>query len=440
LPEVLERWKESISSGVRFDMVFPLRGADGILRPFLTRANPVINASGQLIQWFGTNTDITDQVRMEAELRENDQRKDEFLAMLAHELRNPLGAISSVIQLAQATRNPELLAQFSETIQRQVIHLTRLIDDLLDVSRITQGKIDLKKTTVDLRTVINHAVELVHPIISAKNHQLTIAVPNSSVRFVADATRTEQILGNLLTNAAKYSDPGGKIHLSAEVDDLEIVFVVRDNGVGIEDAMLPQVFGLFTQVDASADRSQGGLGIGLTLVKNLVEMHGGTVTASSGGKDKGSEFTVRLPLGRPEESQFLSFSHEIKALTGTGRVLVVDDNLDTARLTSRLLKQAGFEVEVAHGGPEAIEVAHWFTPSVVLLDIGLPGMNGYEVATHLRDDPASNAALMIAVSGYAEEKARERSRATGFDHYLTKPLDFGQLMALIAPPSESIHP
>jgi signal transduction histidine kinase len=363
-------------------------------------------------------------------LKAADHRKDEFLAMLAHELRNPLGVISNGIQLVQLSQQPEMLGQISDLIEHQVKHLTHLIDDLLDVSRITQGKITLKKETVELGAIVDRAVELVRPLVMEKRHVLTTSVPEE-IRFVADPTRAVQILGNLLTNAAKYSEPEGSIHLAAVVDGDQVVMRVRDNGIGIPPEMLSHVFELFTQVDATLDRSQGGLGIGLTLVHSLVEMHGGQVSAASEGKDKGSEFTVRLPIGTPEADRLTTDAGKLIKPKATGRILVVDDNEDTARLTARMLTHYGYEVETAHDGLAAIEQARRLQPGVILLDIGLPGMNGYEVATQLRDDDCCKSAVLIAISGYGEETARERSKAAGFSHHLIKPLDFGQLMKLI---------
>ena len=400
---------------------------------------PVTDDAGRVLFIVASGVDITDRKRAEDELRSlavdlsnADHRKDEFLAMLAHELRNPLGVISGAVQLAAVTDQAGPADEFRDLIGRQVVHLTRLIDDLLDVSRITQGKITLRPETVDLAATVGRAVEQVRPVVERKRHALTVALPAAPVRFVADSTRTEQILGNLLTNAAKYTEPGGRIDLDARVEGGEVVFRVRDTGVGIAAEMLPEVFGLFTQVDATIDRAQGGLGIGLTLVRNLVEMHGGTVSAASAGKGRGSEFTVRLPIGRPDAPAGAPERPPApRAEVRPGSVLVVDDNLDTARLTARMLRHAGFEVATAHDGLAAVDLADRLRPSIVLLDIGLPGMNGYEVAATLRRHESSRDATLIAISGYGEEKARERSAAAGFDHHLTKPVDFAHLMALL---------
>jgi PAS domain S-box-containing protein len=367
-----------------------------------------------------------------AALKDADRRKDEFLAMLAHELRNPLAAISSGVQLVKTVQEPDLLSSIKDMIERQTKHLTQLMDDLLDVSRISAGKIILKKETVELASVIKRAVDLVRPLVDEKHHELTISQPEQAIQFVTDATRTAQILGNLLTNAAKYTEEGGKIHLDVRTEGDAIVFKVRDSGVGIPGEMLSKVFGLFTQVDSSVDRSQGGLGIGLTLVRELVEMHGGTVTAASEGRGKGSQFTVCMPIGEPIiDPSERATPESTRASRGGGRILVVDDNRDMASTTARLLSILGYTVETAHNGNEAIAAARKSRPDVVLLDIGLPGMSGYEVAARLRDDEACKDIALIAVSGYGEETARDRSRAAGFQQHLTKPLNFNELCKIL---------
>jgi signal transduction histidine kinase/CheY-like chemotaxis protein len=377
--------------------------------------------------------------RLVEQLHDADRRKDEFLAILAHELRNPLAAISNGAQLLDKRNTPEILSDVRDMIQHQILHLTRLIDDLLDVARISQGKIALGKATAMLADVVRNAVHLVHPLIEQKRHRLTLSLPDRPVRFVADPTRIEQILGNLLTNAAKYTESEGEIHLSAALDNKEIVFSVRDTGVGISAEMLPRVFSLFTQVDTSLHRSQGGLGIGLTLVRNLVELHGGTVTAASQGKGRGSVFTVRIPIVEPAADIADTAAHDSTApVQGAGRILVVDDNRDTAKTTAILLSHRGYQVELAHDGREALEIARQSRPHVILLDIGLPGMSDYEVASLLRDDERCKDAMLIAVSGYADGKARDRSRASGFQQHLIKPIDFSELYKLIDSLSSSV--
>jgi PAS domain S-box-containing protein len=436
--------QEAIDSTDHYEAEYRLVMPDRSTRWVVARGRVERDASGKAVKLPGVVVDITDQKRAEAErqrlvdqLRDADARKDEFLAMLAHELRNPLGVISSGVQLAAAEEKPGVLAELREVIQHQVGHITHLIEDLLDVSRIAQGKVELKRRTVDLAAVVGRAMAAVRPLADEKRHELIASLPDRPVRFVADPTRAEQILGNLLTNAAKYSPPGGSIRLSAGVEDGQVVFRVRDLGDGIPADMLPKIFNLFTQVDATADRSRGGLGIGLTLVKNLAEMHGGTVAAASEGRGKGSEFTVRIPVGEPEPEREPGPRPEARptqARRGDGLVLIVDDNADTVRLTARMLRLRGYRVEIAHDGNEGIELARLHRPDAILLDIGLPGRNGYEVAEQLRREDCGKDACLIAVSGYGEVKARERSREAGFDHHLTKPVDFDELHALLAAP------
>ena len=356
----------------------------------------------------------------EAALRDNDRRKNEFLAMLAHELRNPLSAIHSAVKVAQVPNVGEHLPQTLEIIDRQARNLARLIDDLLDVSRITQGKVDLKRETIDVVAIINRAAQAVKTLVDQKQHKLTFEHDFGPLRVDADPTRLEQIIGNLLTNAAKYTEPGGRISISAHGEGGDAVIRVRDTGVGISPEMLPEVFELFTQVDRSLARSEGGLGIGLSLVRRLVEMHGGTVAATS-EVGRGSEFTVELPL---VEGGFVEDQPgRTEMASGAGkRVLIVDDNVDTARLTSRLLRLLGYEVEIAHDGEESIDVARSLHPEVVLLDIGLPGMDGFEVARRLRREECCRDSLIIGVSGYGDAESREKSREAGFDHHLVKPV------------------
>ena len=374
----------------------------------------------------------TARAQAEAETRvlaDEDRRKDEFLAMLAHELRNPLSAISSAVQLACATPSPQDLIWSNDVIIRQVGHLSHLIDDLLDVSRIRLGKIQLRKRVLDLSEVVPRAVETVRPMIEKKRHNLTMALDPGPLNVEADPTRMEQILVNLLTNAVKYTDEGGRISLSTGREGSDLVVRVSDSGVGISPVMLPRIFDLFLQVKGSLERAQGGLGIGLTLVKTLVTMHGGIVAVTSGGLGQGSEFTVRLPASAQaaEEAEVATPSPSAQVR----RVLVVDDNVDSVQGMARLLRSEGHTVEIAFDGPGAIEAASAFRPDVILLDIGLPGMNGYEVAAKLRADGFTDATL-LAISGYGQDEDRSKSREAGFDDHLVKPVDHDALLARIA--------
>jgi CheY-like chemotaxis protein/two-component sensor histidine kinase len=352
--------------------------------------------------------------------------------MLAHELRNPLSAITSAVRLARRPGLEDHLPHAHEVIERQAGNLSRMIDDLLDVSRITQGKVELKREVVDVPAVIGRATEAVRPLIEQRRHDLTVQFTGGPMHVDADPTRLEQVVGNLVTNAAKYTEEGGTITVSARKQGGEVVIAVEDTGVGIPKEMLPKVFDLFTQVDRTLERSEGGLGIGLSLVKRLVEMHGGTIAAAS-KLGKGSTFTVRLPLveAAAEESE----PSRAAEVSGAGRrVLIVDDNADTARMTGRLLKSLGFEVRLCHDGSTAIDEAQEFRPEVVLLDIGLPGLNGFEVAQTLREEACCGDSLIIGISGYGDQQAREKARMAGFDHYLVKPVDIEAVTQLVSRP------
>ena len=369
--------------------------------------------------------------RLVERLREADVRKDEFLAMLAHELRNPLAAITNSSTLLAMTDEPEMTRYCKETIARQSNHLLRLINDLLDVSRVSHGKIDLITELIDATTAIESAVQTVRPLAEARNHTLHVRLDRGNLWVKADATRLEQIVVNLLNNAAKYSDNNGNIWLSAGHEGEDIAVRVKDAGIGIPPEKLPEMFELFAQADRSSARSEGGLGIGLTLVKRLVEMHGGTITASSEGPGKGSEFVVRLPAAqRPvRAASRTNGSHDAMK---PARILVVNDNVDTARSMATLLGLMGHEVTTARSGPEAIDAARAHPPEVVLLDIGLPGMDGFEVARRLREAAHSKNAMIVAVSGYSQEPDLRRSREAGFDHHLVKPIDFDALRSFLA--------
>lgn len=370
-----------------------------------------------------------------AQLADADRRKNQFLAMLAHELRNPLAAVRNAVDVASRSGSKEDLEWSRDVTARQVQNFAHLINDLLDVARITEGKIQLRKELIDATPVVRHAVEAVKPIVAERKHELLVSYTSTDLKLEADSTRLEQILVNLLTNAAKYTPTGGRIQLIVGVEGNEVVFRVRDNGLGIPPELLPKMFDLFAQGDRSLDRSEGGLGIGLTLVRSLAQLHGGTVTATSDGPGKGSEFVVRLPAAEGWAGADNDGKGEATAAAARCfRVLVVDDNVDTANGMARLLRFSGHEVRVAHNGKEALEVAREHRPEVMLLDIGLPGMDGYEVAKQLRAEEWSKDSVLIAVSGYGEEQARDRSKAAGFHHHLVKPVNFDTILALLGGP------
>jgi PAS domain S-box-containing protein len=373
---------------------------------------------------------VREQERAE-QLREADRRKDEFLAMLAHELRNPLAAVSNSLRICRtANVEGDVLQWAQDVMQRQVELLTRLIDDLLDVSRITRGKINLRKEALPLELVIERAVEAARPQFDAKGQELHVTTVSGPLWIDADPARVEQILGNLLTNASRYTQDGGRIELESGRDGCEAVVRVTDNGIGIAAEMLPHLFDPFAQADSSLDRAHGGLGIGLTLVRALAEMHGGSATAASEGKGRGSQFTLRLPMTEPVKPARENSRQQPAG--NTNRVLVVDDNHDAAMTMAEVLKFDGHVTHVVQNGVEALAAFDEFKPNVVLLDIGLPEMDGYEVATQLRRRESGADPLLIAVTGYGQSNDRERSKAAGFDHHLVKPVDITELLALCA--------
>jgi len=398
---------------------------------------PVWDAAGRVTGWVATVTDVTDVKEAEKVLREADRRKDEFLATLAHELRNPLAPIRNAVQILRLKGEANGDALFArDIIDRQVQQLARLVDDLLDVSRITRGTIELRKERAEVAAIVEQALETSRPLLDAASHQLSVTLPAEPLWVTADVTRLAQVLSNLLNNAAKYTRAGGHIHLTVERDGGDAVIRVRDDGIGIPPDMLSRIFELFAQVDTSLERAQGGLGLGLTIAQRLVDMHGGTITAASDGPGTGSELTVRLPL--------FPLPRESAAADGDGRqtgepdpraelkVLVVDDNNDSADSLATWLELAGHQVRTAYDGPQALAAAASFLPAVILLDIGMPGMSGYDVARRLRDQPATRGVLLLAMTGWGQDEDRRKSREAGFDDHLVKPLDPQLLKDLLA--------
>lgn len=359
-------------------------------------------------------------------LRDADRRKDEFLATLAHELRNPLAPIRNALQILKMPRVDAATVERSrEMMERQVHHLVRLVDDLLDVSRVMRGKIELRRERVELATVVARAVETVQPLVDTQGHQLSLGISSESLLLDGDPVRLAQVVGNLLTNAAKYTEANGRIRLTAEREGNEAVLRIRDDGIGIAPNMLPRIFELFVQVDHASTKAQGGLGIGLTLVKNLVQMHNGSVEARSAGLGQGSEFVVRLPIpvqGVEQVHDRGTGQQEQQAPTPSGhRLLIVDDNQDAANSLAMLLKLQGHEVRVAHNGPAALEITKGYTPDVVFLDIGMPGMDGYEVARRMRQQPGLENVVLAALTGWGQKEDRRRTAEAGFNHHLVKP-------------------
>jgi two-component system CheB/CheR fusion protein len=375
--------------------------------------------------------------RVNAELSEADRRKDEFLAVLAHELRNPLAPIRNAVHYLGLKASPDpALRNARDIIDRQVKHLVRLVDDLLDISRISSGKIGLRKERVSLALIVTNAVEASRPVIESENHQLTVTLPAEPVYLDADLTRLAQVLQNLLNNAAKYTPPGGKIGLHAEFDGHSVAIRVVDTGIGIPRGMLPRVFDLFTQVDRSIERSSGGLGIGLTLVQRLVELHGGTVEARSEGPDKGSEFIVRVPASVESSGDSAASNSSDAKLASRLRVLVVDDNIDAADTLTEMLRVSGHDVDTAYDGVAAIDAVDSHRPDVVLMDIGLPKLSGYDVARQIRESDPQRRIVLVAVTGWGQDEDRRRSQQAGFDHHLVKPVDpawLDRIFASVAP-------
>ncbi|WP_416397244.1 ATP-binding protein [Allohahella sp. A8] len=379
--------------------------------------------------------DVTQRKRIIEKLKETDQRKDEFLAMLAHELRNPLAPISAAAELLQSRQiDASEIQQTSEVISRQVNHMTSLVDDLMDVSRVTRGLITLADDMLDVESIVSAAVEQVRPLVDARRHQIQVLVPPSQLWVQGDLKRLVQVLSNLLNNAAKYTPEGGNIEMSARAEDSEVVFVVSDNGIGMPPELIPSAFELFTQAKRSSDRSPGGLGIGLALVKRLVELHGGNVSAESPASGKGSEFTIRLPRVVPNGREASPAVDVSKAPndSSTLKVLIVDDNVDAAVMLAMLLEAAGHSVSVEHSSEKALERAETERPDVCLLDIGLPDMDGNELARQLRKRSGTACSTLIAVTGYGQDKDREKTAAAGFAHHLVKPVNVPELMTLLS--------
>ena len=405
----------------------------------------VRDEAGRPIGFLGIGKDITDRRRAEADRAEADREreralalaesasraKDEFLAMLGHELRNPLAPIVTALDLMKL-RSSSPTSREEQVIERQVEHLVRLVDDLLDVSRITRGKVELHCRPIDLQAAVVKAVEMAAPLFEQRRHRFRVDVPTAGMRLFADVARLAQIISNLLTNAARYTPPGGSIALTARRDGDFVVLSVADSGIGIEPALLPHVFDLFVQGERSMERPEGGMGIGLTLVQNLVRLHGGTVQAVSAGSGKGSEFIVRLPAIADDVARRApSVPPPPLATSAPRRIIVVDDNVDAADLTAELLARAGHEVHVAHDGPAALSLAERVRPDVALLDIGLPVMNGYELAGRLRDIFGPRTPRLIAITGYGQDHDHARSEAAGFDDHLVKPVSPALLLSRI---------
>ncbi len=360
-----------------------------------------------------------------------DLRKDEFLATLAHELRNPLAPISNGLEILRLVKDrPEITANAHTVMERQLKQMVRLVDDLLDVSRINTGKLTISKTRIDIQSVIRDAVETSSPFIESCGHTLTINLPAQPIYIDADPLRLAQVFSNILNNAAKYTDHGGKINLESVIQGSHIIVSIRDNGIGIAPDMLKNIFNMFTQVNQTLERTHAGLGVGLGLAKRLVELHNYELHAVSEGLGKGSTFNVRLALASPAEPS-AGNTHEINKQTNRERIMLVDDNVDSVETMADLLVSLGHDVRIAHNGFDALEIAREFAPEIAFLDIGMPGMSGYDLARRLKELPELAGTILVAVTGWGQEKDRQLSREAGFDHHLVKPVKLVQLLEII---------
>ncbi len=447
LARCLTDWGTATENGVPYETEFRLRRAsDNTWRWHLVRALPIKDDAGTIVQWIGTCTDIEEQKRIEEALRVSEQRileesrrKDELLAMLGHELRNPLAPILGAAQLLKQHQDPARIGPQIEIVERQAKHMARLVDDLLDLARISSNRIELRRRRFELATAVEHAVEIATPLVEQREHTLVVDVERDLV-IDGEPDRIAQVVSNLLHNAAKFTEPGGVIAVRGAREPAcgdDVVLSVTDTGVGIAPEQLPHIFDLFVQGDRTLDRSAGGLGLGLTLVRRLVEMHGGRVTAASRGAGYGSELVVRLPaapaLPAPiaESKPAMADATACRTDTAPSRVLVVDDNPDVVTLLQDYLTWKGFAVEVAFDGATALAVARATKPEVVLLDIGLPRLDGYEVARRLRSDTMFAETRLIALTGYGQDSDRERATRSGFHDHLVKPLDLEHLVERI---------
>jgi PAS domain S-box-containing protein len=432
------QWQRSLATGELYEVHYRLRRHDGQYRWTLGRALAVRDEAGTITRWMGTCTDIHDQKLAEAELRQSNQHKDEFLAMLAHELRNPLAPISTAAQLlAMSAGNEARVRQTSAIISRQVLHMTALVDDLLDVSRVTRGLVELQSEIMDVKLVVASAVEQAQPLVESRGHALVLRLGSTPAFVEGDKTRLIQVLSNLLNNAAKYTPQNGEIVLSLEVRQSQVCLSVSDNGSGIAPSLLPIVFELFTQAERTPDRTQGGLGLGLALVKNIISLHGGAVEAHSEGLGKGSVFTITLPLvqrkaASPGNLQLAEHAAQAGHLQRPLQFMIVDDNREAGQVLANFLEATGHQVVVREDAESALVDVGTLGIEVFILDIGLPGMDGYELARRLRANPATQHALLVALTGYGQAHDRVLSRTAGFDHYFVKPIDMTQLTELLA--------
>ncbi len=430
-----QAWRDCVQSGSIWYREHRFLGADGSYHHVLAQGVPVTSEDGKITGWAGINLDISRMKETEDALRETDRRKDEFLAVLAHELRNPLAPIRYAVQLLDLPAADERRRRWGhDVIARQVQRMALLLDDLLDVSRITRGRLELHRERVDLNAIVSAAVETARPLIESKEHRLQLELPDQPLCLDVDPLRISQALSNLLTNAAKYTDPGGSIGLRVILGDGGLIFAVRDTGVGLSATALPRLFQMFSQLDQSKDRTEGGLGIGLALVKGLVELHGGTVGAESAGPGLGSTFQIILPrttvVAESAAKAALALTERTAAEAGF-TVLVADDNADTAETLAEILRCDGHAVTTAYNGQSALDTALRLRPEAVVLDVGMPGLTGHEVARRIREQFWGKASLLIAVTGWGKPQDRDQAIVAGFDYHLTKPVEARDIRELL---------
>ncbi|HTU66764.1 MAG TPA: ATP-binding protein [Steroidobacteraceae bacterium] len=426
--DTLAAWLECARTGNNWYREHRMMGVDGRYHYILAQGVPIRDQSGKIERWAGINLDISRLKNTERALIEADRRKDEFLATLAHELRNPLAPIRNAVRILDSDAADERQRKWGrEVIARQVHRMSLLLDDLLDVSRITRGQLELKRDYVDLKSVVGVAVETARPLLDAKQHKLGVSLPAENVKLDADPLRLSQVIGNLLTNAAKYTDPEGNISLTARLQNAELMISIRDDGIGLAPEVIPGLFTMFSQVNSEIDRAEGGLGIGLALVKGLVSLHGGRVEVRSEGLGRGSEFIVHLPhrvlapAGASREEPVTEAANA--SVVRRARVLVADDNRDAAESLALVLGFAGYEVVTAFGGAEALELGARERPTAAIIDIGMPGMSGHEVARRMRLEAWGRHAALIALTGWGQDQDKQAALAAGFDAHLTKPVD-----------------
>jgi PAS domain S-box-containing protein len=437
LPDTLKSWRASLHTGKPWENTFRLRRHDGQMRWQLARARPVRDEHGDIVCWFGTNTDVMERLESEQALKDAHRRKDEFLATLAHELRNPLAPISNALQLWPMVHEDEAeMEHLRLVMSRQVQQITRLIDDLMDVSRINRGKIVLRRQPVDINALVAKSVEENQPLIDAHGHELIIVSPGQPIIVDGDGARLTQVLANLLNNAAKYTPRHGTIRIETSVEGDRVSVSIRDNGPGIPEQMLSSIFEMFQQVDNSLERSHGGLGIGLTLVKQLVELHGGTVEAHSEGPGKGSQFVVKLPLSarRLENVQPPDSSHSKMraAPTPSRRILVVDDYEASGETLAAVLQFLGHQATALSRPAAALEYLEENKPDIIIIDIAMPGMNGYDVARRIRQNPRFHDVYLVALTGHGQPKDRQAAFDAGFNHHIAKPASMEALEKLLS--------